>query len=175
MIKGKQLSMIQREYLTSRVTVAEIDKALQDIGDLKAPSADGFGAKFFKSCWHFIQADVLASVMEFFEKNRIFSPFNKIVITLIPKHDQAKGVREDSACQKHSFAITQFWLQCLPLPKFVLKKIDALCKSFIWNGTHEISRKSPVAWKKFCSPMNQGGLNVINLAVWNKVTMLKCL
>ncbi|XP_058755421.1 uncharacterized protein LOC131628600 [Vicia villosa] len=72
-------------------------------------------------------------------------------------------------------AIAQYWMNCLPLPKFVIHKIDALCRSFVWTGKSEVSRKSLVAWKKTCSPIQQGGLNMINLEIWNSITLLKCL
>ena len=94
MRRGKQLSMQQRNFLVGKVTENEIEKALQGIGDLKSPGADGYGAKFFKSCWKFIKTDVVAAVMEFFDLNRIFIPFNKTVVTLIPKNDHAKGIKD---------------------------------------------------------------------------------
>lgn len=78
----------------SKVTVKEIEDALHGIGDLKAPDEDGCGAKFFKVCWSFIKKDVIAAVMEFFDHNRLYKPFNKTVVTLIPKNDDAKCVKD---------------------------------------------------------------------------------
>lgn len=78
----------------SKVTVKEIEDALHGIGDLKAPGEDGYGAKFFKVCWSFIKKDVIAAVMEFFDHNRLYKPFNKTVVTLIPKNDDAKCVKD---------------------------------------------------------------------------------
>lgn len=66
-------------------------------------------------------------------------------------------------------------MQCLPVPKCVIKKIDSLCRSFIWNGSDVNSRKSPIAWQIMCRPKSQGGLSIINLVIWNKICMLKCL
>ncbi|XP_058762795.1 uncharacterized protein LOC131636156 [Vicia villosa] len=77
--------------------------------------------------------------------------------------------------QSVAFAITRFWLQCFPIPKFVLTKIDSICRTFLWTAKHERSRKSPIAWEKICKPKCNGGLNVINLNTWNQVTLLKCL
>ncbi|XP_058733386.1 uncharacterized protein LOC131604994 [Vicia villosa] len=37
------------------------------------------------------------------------------------------------------------------------------------------SKKSPIAWKEVCKPIEKGGLHIIDLDVWNKVTMLKLL
>ncbi|KAH1256923.1 putative ribonuclease H protein [Glycine max] len=70
-----------------------------------------------------------------------------------------------------SFSITQYWMLCFPIPKFVLKKIEAICRSFIWTGCSEVKKKSLVAWETVCRPKCQGGLDIINLTV----TMMKCL
>ncbi|XP_058782915.1 uncharacterized protein LOC131657547 [Vicia villosa] len=72
-------------------------------------------------------------------------------------------------------ATVQYWMTCLPLPDFVIRKLDSLCRSYIWSGKATISKKSPEAWKRVCCPVKQGGLNVINLSVWNHVALLKCL
>ncbi|XP_058761495.1 uncharacterized protein LOC131634890 [Vicia villosa] len=70
-------------------------------------------------------------------------------------------------------AITQYWMHCLPLPKAVLKKIDSICRTFIWSGKATQGKKSPVAWKQVCRPLKAGGLNILNLHTWNSVAMLK--
>ncbi|XP_058746417.1 uncharacterized protein LOC131619325 [Vicia villosa] len=48
-------------------------------------------------------------------------------------------------------AITQYWMQCVPIPQFA--------------GSMDNSRKSPVAWQTMCSPKNQGGQGIINLTI----------
>lgn len=73
------------------------------------------------------------------------------------------------------FATVNFWMQCLPLPKAVVLKINAICRSFLWTGDKMISRKSPIAWERVCSPKSNGGLSIINLSVWNRVSILKLL
>ncbi|XP_058764434.1 uncharacterized protein LOC131637885 [Vicia villosa] len=72
-------------------------------------------------------------------------------------------------------AIAQYWMQCMPLPQTVIDKIDRLCRTFIWTGNTEVSKKSLVAWSNVCRPKSQGGQGIINLTKWNKITMLKCL
>ncbi|XP_058760201.1 uncharacterized protein LOC131633505 [Vicia villosa] len=61
-----------------------------------------------------------------------------------------------------SHAMAQFWMQCFPIPKMVIKKIDAICRSFIWTDSKEISRKCPVAWNTMCKPIAPGGLHLLN-------------
>lgn len=73
------------------------------------------------------------------------------------------------------FAFTNYWLQCLPLPKKVIRKIEAICRTFIWSGTDKITRKSPIAWKKVCFPKRHSGLNIIYLENWNKACLIKLL
>ncbi|XP_058784856.1 uncharacterized protein LOC131659720 [Vicia villosa] len=74
-----------------------------------------------------------------------------------------------------SFALANYWMLCFPLPKAVLAKIDAKCRSFLWTGKDHISHKSLVAWKTVSQPMTKGGLGVIDIHTWNKCTMLKLL
>src|SRR4051812_12841452 len=44
-----------------------------------------------------------------------------------------------------SFSIANYWMVCFPIPKNVISKIDALCRSYFWTGKDSISRKSLVA------------------------------
>ncbi|XP_058750078.1 uncharacterized protein LOC131623068 [Vicia villosa] len=73
------------------------------------------------------------------------------------------------------FSTTNFWLQCIPLPKDVIRRIEALCRTFLWTGKGIMSRKALIAWSKVCEPKSQGGLNVVDLARWNKVCLIKLL
>ncbi|XP_058734050.1 uncharacterized protein LOC131605746 [Vicia villosa] len=73
------------------------------------------------------------------------------------------------------FGVASYWMSYLPLPKMVTKKLEAMCRSFLWTGKEEITRKSPVAWDRVCGPKSNGGLDVINLEVWNKACLTKLL
>jgi hypothetical protein len=73
------------------------------------------------------------------------------------------------------FSTVNFWMQCLPLPKAVIQKIEATCRSFLWTGSENISRKSPIAWQKVCRPKTKGGMSIIDLTVWSQVQLLKML
>jgi hypothetical protein len=63
----------------------------------------------------------------------------------------------------------------LPLPKKVIHKINAICRSFLWSGGAVITRKSPVSWEHVCAPKAQGGLNLISLDEWNRANLTKLL
>lgn len=94
MQRGNQLQMSQKEYLQSRVTYKEVEDALNDIGDYKSPGIDGFSAKLFKNCWQTLKCDVYAAVDEFFKTGMILKGFNQTVVTLIPKGEHAKNIRD---------------------------------------------------------------------------------
>lgn len=74
-----------------------------------------------------------------------------------------------------SFVITNYWMQCFPLPKSLIKKADVVCRSFLWTGGDDIGRKNPIACKNICKPRKQGGLNVIEQETYNKIAMMKLL
>lgn len=63
---GAQFTMEHMKMLVKQVTNKEVEDALKDIGDNKAPDIDGFGSKFYKVCWHIIKDDVMETVREFF-------------------------------------------------------------------------------------------------------------
>ncbi|CAJ2668635.1 unnamed protein product [Trifolium pratense] len=271
MREGPQLNNEQREKLTGPITDKEITDALQSIGDLKSPSIDGYGAYFFKKAWNIVKPDVLGAVHDFFDNGRLYKAANCTLVTLIPKTNEAKKIKEGdkgsitlmlevfdkfskstglkvnpSKCciffggvdqsskddikrithfeegklpfrylvipmtsKKLSiqnymglidkivgrithwsskllsyagriqllnsviFSMTNYWLQCLPLPKAVIQKINSICRTFFWTGSIEKSRKAPIAWKTICQPKRNGGLNLIDLEVWNRITLLK--
>lgn len=73
------------------------------------------------------------------------------------------------------FAVTNFWMQCIPLPKRVIHNIEAIFRSFLWTGGETICRKSPIAWHNVCTPRNQGGQNIISINEWNQAYMINLL
>lgn len=85
MRKGRQLTIAEGASLVAPVTESEIYTALKGIGDLKAPGVDNYGAHFFKFAWSVVKKDVVAAVMEFFEKGKMYKAVNSTLVTLIPK------------------------------------------------------------------------------------------
>jgi hypothetical protein len=74
-----------------------------------------------------------------------------------------------------TFAVANYWMQCLPLPKQVIHKINSICRSFLWSGGTTITKKAPVAWDHVCSSKAHGGLNLISLEEWNQANLAKLL
>ncbi|XP_058767868.1 uncharacterized protein LOC131641583 [Vicia villosa] len=72
-------------------------------------------------------------------------------------------------------AISSYWMQCFIFPKTVLKRIDALCRTFLWTGSSTTSRKSPIAWERICKPKIKGDLGTVDMELWNRIFFLKLL
>ncbi|XP_019225635.1 PREDICTED: uncharacterized protein LOC109207206 [Nicotiana attenuata] len=51
--------------------------------------------------------------------------------------------------------------------------IEAICRSYIWSGGNTITKKAYVSWERMCTPKSAGGLNLINLLLWNKAAIAK--
>nr|XP_009770787.1 PREDICTED: uncharacterized protein LOC104221414 [Nicotiana sylvestris] len=71
------------------------------------------------------------------------------------------------------FDIQTYWAQIFLLPKKVMKMIDAVCRTFLWTGEATITKKALIAWEQICRPISAGGLNIINLCIWNKAAVMK--
>ncbi|XP_019257697.1 PREDICTED: uncharacterized protein LOC109235907 [Nicotiana attenuata] len=71
------------------------------------------------------------------------------------------------------FGMQYFWAQVFLLPKKISKMIETVCRTYLWTGQADISRRALVAWDRVCLPQTMGGLNVINLCNWNKAAIMK--
>ncbi|XP_019241491.1 PREDICTED: uncharacterized protein LOC109221464 [Nicotiana attenuata] len=71
------------------------------------------------------------------------------------------------------FGIQAYWAQLFILSVKVLKMIEAICRSSIWSGSNTITKKAYVSWERMCTPKSAGGLNLINLLLWNKAAIAK--
>ncbi|KAI5445647.1 hypothetical protein KIW84_013750 [Lathyrus oleraceus] len=85
--------MEERTSLIALVTMKEIEKAQNDIGDLKVPDMDEYGSKFFKVSWTATKKDFIAAVLEFFMNGKMYRAINRLLVTLIPKSPEAKTIR----------------------------------------------------------------------------------
>ncbi|KAL9690876.1 hypothetical protein QQ045_011288 [Rhodiola kirilowii] len=69
-------------------------------------------------------------------------------------------------------SISSYWMRVLLFPKFVIKKVTAICRNFLWSGASS-SNKNLVAWKAVTKPKDEGGLGIKNLIIFNKALLLK--
>lgn len=57
--------------------------------------------------------------------------------------------------------------------KFVLRKIEKICRAFLWSDEYSSSKPWYIAWQKVCTPKQAGGLGVRHIMISNKVTLAK--
>ncbi|XP_019236925.1 PREDICTED: uncharacterized protein LOC109217149 [Nicotiana attenuata] len=72
------------------------------------------------------------------------------------------------------FAIQTFWAQVFILPKKV-QFIETICRRFLWTGSAEPTRKALIAWNGLCLPKTAGGLNFMDIGLWNEAAICKLL
>ncbi|XP_075096380.1 uncharacterized protein LOC142174479 [Nicotiana tabacum] len=71
------------------------------------------------------------------------------------------------------FGIQAFWAQLFILQTKVIKLVEGICRSYVWSGANEITKKALIAWDRVCLPKVGGGLNIVNLKLWNKAAIAK--
>ncbi|XP_074314233.1 uncharacterized protein LOC141649441 [Silene latifolia] len=59
------------------------------------------------------------------------------------------------------------------IPKSVIKRIEAICKNFLWDGSSEYHKVPLVAWETVTLPKNEGGLGIKRALTWNYATIGK--
>uniref|UniRef100_A0A803QPF3 Reverse transcriptase zinc-binding domain-containing protein n=1 Tax=Cannabis sativa TaxID=3483 RepID=A0A803QPF3_CANSA len=69
--------------------------------------------------------------------------------------------------------IHSYWAQIMILPKLILRKINAICRSFLSKGSAESNSPGYVAWDRLCKPKNEGGLGLRNTMLWNEAALGK--
>ncbi|XP_021848362.1 uncharacterized protein [Spinacia oleracea] len=70
-------------------------------------------------------------------------------------------------------SVSVYSCQIFILPKSVIRKINSVCRAYLWHGTYDDSRPDPVAWINLCVSKTQGGLGFRNLAIWNQAAVGK--
>ncbi|XP_074266666.1 uncharacterized protein LOC141589945 [Silene latifolia] len=66
-----------------------------------------------------------------------------------------------------------YWASIFILPKGVLRRIDALCRNYLWDGSTEYVRSPLVSWEKVCVPKDEGGLGIRHIIAWNLASICK--
>ncbi|GJZ39915.1 RNA-directed DNA polymerase, eukaryota, reverse transcriptase zinc-binding domain protein [Tanacetum coccineum] len=70
-------------------------------------------------------------------------------------------------------SIRVYWALVFLLPATIIKDINRLLKSFLWNQSEKTARKAKVAWSSICRPKDQSGLGLKNLQIWNNALLAK--
>jgi len=71
--------------LIKEFTAEEIKRALDSIGDLKAPGGGSMPALFYKKYWNICGDDVIKEVKHFLNGGEMPSQWDETVVVLIPK------------------------------------------------------------------------------------------
>ncbi|XP_074316450.1 uncharacterized protein LOC141652751 [Silene latifolia] len=70
-------------------------------------------------------------------------------------------------------SLYSYWANIFIIPKGVLRRIDALCRNYLWDSSTEFLRSLPVSWEKLSVPKCEGGLGVRNSYFWNAAAVGK--
>jgi hypothetical protein len=81
------------EFLLAEYTEKEIKRALDDIGDLKAPGADGMPAIFYKKFWGTVGDTVVKEVLHVLRGGSI-PRWNKTIVVLIPEVENPDHLKD---------------------------------------------------------------------------------
>ncbi|XP_019258169.1 PREDICTED: uncharacterized protein LOC109236442 [Nicotiana attenuata] len=84
-------------------------------------------------------------------------------------------VRKNSANQECAISIQVYWSHVFVLPKKLIQLIERVCRTLIWTGGVEVSRKALLSWDSLCKPKAAGGLNLLDIEEWNKAAICKLL
>jgi hypothetical protein len=68
-----------------------------------------------------------------------------------------------------------YLLSLFPSPASVANRIKKLQRGFLWGGIGEEFKYHLVSWVKVCFPISEGGLNIQNLRMFNRVLLGKWL
>ncbi|XP_074313830.1 uncharacterized protein LOC141649026 [Silene latifolia] len=63
-------------------------------------------------------------------------------------------------------SLYSYWATIFVLPKGVLRRIDEICRNYLWDGSTEYIRAPKVSWEKVCTPKCEGGLGIRNSLYW---------
>lgn len=69
--------------------------------------------------------------------------------------------------------INTFWCSSFILPKACIKRINSLCRVFLWKGKIEGPHSARVSWEMVTKPKINGGLGIKYLKTWNKAFCLR--
>jgi hypothetical protein len=70
-------------------------------------------------------------------------------------------------------SIPLYWMSLYRLPVKLKKRIDQLCRSFLWYGGSSVKKNSLVSWKILCTSKQQGGMKILDLDIMNKTLLAK--
>ncbi|XP_048491592.1 uncharacterized protein LOC125492895 [Beta vulgaris subsp. vulgaris] len=70
-------------------------------------------------------------------------------------------------------SISVYWSQIFLLPKLAIKRINEICRGFLWSGTSNANKPGHVRWDEVCKPKVLGGLGFRDIQAWNLAMIAK--
>lgn len=80
----------QNASLLRKISMEEVEEAVHDMPNDKAPGPDGFTINFYKSCWQTIKTEVWEVVEDSRRSGSILKGLNSTFLALIPKEEEAR-------------------------------------------------------------------------------------
>jgi hypothetical protein len=72
-------------------------------------------------------------------------------------------------------SLPTYYLSLFPIPISVAHRIEKLQRDFLWGGLENEHKFHLVNWQQVCSPIQEGGLGIRKVAVFNKALLGKWL
>ncbi|KAF5458995.1 hypothetical protein F2P56_022987 [Juglans regia] len=88
------VTKVMNDRLLKDFTKEEVEVALNQIGALKAPGPNGFGAIFFHNYWDIVGEEVCAAVLKVLRGGSMGESINNTFLALIPKKKEPKAVTD---------------------------------------------------------------------------------
>eukprot|EP00253_Pinus_taeda_P032686 PITA_32686 len=75
--------------LRKTITMEEVEEAVRNMPNDKAPGPDGFTINFYKACWNIVKQDIWEIVEDSRRSKTILKSLNSTFIALVPKVEEA--------------------------------------------------------------------------------------
>ncbi|XP_074314242.1 uncharacterized protein LOC141649451 [Silene latifolia] len=70
-------------------------------------------------------------------------------------------------------SLYSYWSNIFIFPKSIIRRIEAICRNYLWDGSAEFHRVPLVGWDTVTLPKIEGGLGIKKAEVWNVVIVAK--
>jgi hypothetical protein len=89
-----RLNVEEASSLEAPFEESEVREVIKGMDRDKAPGPDGFSMAFFQDCWEVVKEDFMAVFEEFHARGKFVKSINSTFISLIPKFQGAKEVKD---------------------------------------------------------------------------------
>jgi len=79
----------QNTALNREISLEEVEEAVKEMPNGKAPGSDGFTIDFYKACWEIVKIEVWEAEEDSWCSSSILKSLNSTFLALIPKEEEA--------------------------------------------------------------------------------------